>query len=168
MSASSPQTKNSTDEDQCAQERRLKPLRCSRSRSRCSRSRSRSRRSRSSFRPSRSSLRPKEASCHSIDFQCCPAWTCQTLITLSACPLVASVLNSLDEQCQPASSKSPQAASSHRSASSSASGHAAAPQESNQKARIVSFAPDTDLPDHDCGELSAFFKQRAKERGEMK
>ena len=79
MSASSPQTNNSTDEDQCAQERRLKPLRCSSSRSRSSRSRSRSRRSRSSYRPSRSSLRPKEASCHSIDFQCCPAWTCQTL-----------------------------------------------------------------------------------------
>jgi hypothetical protein len=42
--------------------------------------------------------------------------------------------------------------------------HAAAPQESNQKARIVSFAPDTDLPDHDCGELFAFFKGKGKER----
>ena len=52
-------------------------------------------------------------------------------------------------------------------ASSSASGHAAAPHESNKKARIVSFAPDTDLPDHDCGELFAFFKERAKERCEM-
>ena len=61
----------------------------------------------------------------------------------------------------------PLAASSHRSASSSASGHAAAPHESNKKARIVSFAPDTDLPDQDCGELFAFFKERAKERCEM-
>jgi hypothetical protein len=34
--------------------------------------------------------------------------------------------------------------------------------------RMPSLAPDTDLPDHDCGELSAFFKERAKERGEMK
>ena len=40
-------------------------------------------------------------------------------------------------------------------------------QQSNKKARIVSFAPDTDLPDHDCGELFAFFKERAKERCEM-
>jgi len=77
------------------------------------------------------------------------------------------VLGSLDEQCQAASSNNPQGASSHRSASSSASGHAAAPHESNKKARIVSFAPDTDLPDHDCGELFAFFKERAKERCEM-
>ena len=37
-----------------------------------------------------------------------------------------------------------------------------------KKARIVSFVPDTDLPDHDCGELFAFFKERAKERCEMK
>jgi hypothetical protein len=34
--------------------------------------------------------------------------------------------------------------------------------------RIVSLVPDTDLSDLDCGELSAFFKERAKERGEMK
>ena len=42
----------------------------------------------------------------------------------------------------------------HMSASSSASGHAAAPQESNKKARIVSLAPDTDLPDHEFEEYT--------------